>query len=79
MSVFTRGFTGRKAARDGRLPPGQYDAGSSWPVLTAELAPKIDLVGRVKEELRLLELTANLDALTGGQFSGSVARGGSAR
>lgn len=43
------------------------------------LAPKIDLVGRVKEELRLLELTANLDALTGGQFSGSVARGGSAR
>lgn len=36
------------------------------------LAPKTDLMARVKEELRLLELTANLDALTGGAFSGSV-------
>ena len=24
-----------------RLPPGQYDTGSSWPVLTAELSPKL--------------------------------------
>ena len=42
MSRFTRGFTGRGRARDARLPPGQYDAGSSWPVLTAELEPEID-------------------------------------
>ena len=27
--------------RDARLPPGQYDAGSSFPVLTAEVSPKL--------------------------------------
>ena len=38
----TRGFVGRRAsARDPRLPPGQYDVGSSWPVLTAESTPSI--------------------------------------
>src|SRR5256885_6570790 len=42
MSRFTRGFTGRnRGARDPRLPPGQYDTGSSWPVLTAEATPKL--------------------------------------
>ena len=38
----TRGFTGR--GRDGGrvgLPPGQYDTGASWPVLTAEATPKL--------------------------------------
>lgn len=40
------------------------------------LAPKSDPVALVKEELRLMELTANLDALTGGAFSAGVARGG---
>ena len=40
----TRGFLGRgKAARDPRLPPGQYDAGDQWPVLTAEVTPHLDL------------------------------------
>jgi DMSO/TMAO reductase YedYZ molybdopterin-dependent catalytic subunit len=39
----TRGFLGRgRAARDPRLPPGQYDTGRGWPVLTAEATPKID-------------------------------------
>jgi DMSO/TMAO reductase YedYZ molybdopterin-dependent catalytic subunit len=39
---FTRGFRGRgQAARDPRLPPGQYDTGSVWPVLTAEATPKL--------------------------------------
>ena len=32
---------GRSATRDRRLPPGQYDTGSSFPVLTAEVSPKI--------------------------------------
>jgi DMSO/TMAO reductase YedYZ molybdopterin-dependent catalytic subunit len=42
MSRFTRGFSGRKHAdRDERLPPGQYDAGKTWPVLTAEVTPKL--------------------------------------
>src|SRR5262249_36391688 len=39
----TRGFTGRRHdQRDPRLPPGQYDVGRDWPVLTAEVTPKID-------------------------------------
>jgi len=37
----TRGFFGRRGPRDPRLPPGQYDAGNSWPVLTAEVTPKL--------------------------------------
>ena len=41
MAKFTRGFAGRGAARDPRLPPGQYDAGKTWPVLTAEATPKL--------------------------------------
>jgi DMSO/TMAO reductase YedYZ molybdopterin-dependent catalytic subunit len=42
----TRGFFGReRGPRDERLPPGQYDTGSSWPVLTAEVTPTIDTAG----------------------------------
>jgi DMSO/TMAO reductase YedYZ molybdopterin-dependent catalytic subunit len=37
----TRGFLGRRSQRDPRLPPGQYDVGSGWPVLTAEPTPRI--------------------------------------
>jgi DMSO/TMAO reductase YedYZ molybdopterin-dependent catalytic subunit len=43
MAKFTRGFGGRGKARDPRLPPGQYDAGNQWPVLTAEVTPEPDL------------------------------------
>ena len=44
MAGFTRGFTGRgKKNRDPRLPPGQYDTGKRWPVLTAEATPKLDV------------------------------------
>jgi DMSO/TMAO reductase YedYZ molybdopterin-dependent catalytic subunit len=43
MARFTRGFTGRRQAeRAPRLPPGQYDTGSQWPVLTAEVTPRLD-------------------------------------
>jgi DMSO/TMAO reductase YedYZ molybdopterin-dependent catalytic subunit len=38
----TREFKGRGGAvRDPRLPPGQYDIGSDWPVLTAEATPNL--------------------------------------
>ncbi|HEY0890584.1 MAG TPA: sulfite oxidase-like oxidoreductase [Nocardioides sp.] len=38
----TRGFTGRpRRGRPDRLPPGQYDAGADWPVLTAEVTPQL--------------------------------------
>jgi DMSO/TMAO reductase YedYZ molybdopterin-dependent catalytic subunit len=44
MAESTRGFVGRgRAARDDRLPPGQYDARDDWPVLHAEATPAIDL------------------------------------
>ena len=44
MGKPTRGFLGRgKAARDPRLPPGQYDAGNQWPILNAEVTPQPDL------------------------------------
>jgi DMSO/TMAO reductase YedYZ molybdopterin-dependent catalytic subunit len=37
-------FTGHgRRPRDPRLPPGQYDAGDTFPVLTAEVSPRIDL------------------------------------
>jgi DMSO/TMAO reductase YedYZ molybdopterin-dependent catalytic subunit len=40
MPGITRGFSGRlHRARDERLPPGQYDVGADWPVLTAEVTP----------------------------------------
>jgi DMSO/TMAO reductase YedYZ molybdopterin-dependent catalytic subunit len=38
--AFTRGFRSR-GARDPRLPPGQYDIGADWPVLTAEVTPTV--------------------------------------
>jgi len=43
MAKFTRGFSGRGKPRDLRLPPGQYDTGNTWPVLSAEVTPKPDL------------------------------------
>ncbi len=43
MSGPTRGFTGRlHRVQDERLPPGQYDVGSDFPVLTAEVTPRLD-------------------------------------
>jgi DMSO/TMAO reductase YedYZ molybdopterin-dependent catalytic subunit len=43
MGRATRGFFGRgRGPRDERLPPGQYDTGRSWPVLTAEVTPRLD-------------------------------------
>jgi DMSO/TMAO reductase YedYZ molybdopterin-dependent catalytic subunit len=42
VAKITRGFVGRRN-RDLHLPPGQYDAGTHWPVLTAEVTPRLDL------------------------------------
>jgi len=42
MAKPTRGFLGRgQRQRDTRLPPGQYDAGRDWPVLNAEVTPRL--------------------------------------
>ena len=37
----TRGFTGRPRVHNPGLPPGQYDAGDDWPVLSAEVTPDL--------------------------------------
>jgi DMSO/TMAO reductase YedYZ molybdopterin-dependent catalytic subunit len=42
MAKFTRGFTGPRGGRATWLPPGQYDIGNGWPVLTAEPTPHLD-------------------------------------
>jgi DMSO/TMAO reductase YedYZ molybdopterin-dependent catalytic subunit len=41
--AITRGFKGRRRPLNDRLPPGQYDTGRQWPVLTAEPTPRLDL------------------------------------
>jgi DMSO/TMAO reductase YedYZ molybdopterin-dependent catalytic subunit len=39
----TRGFFRRRPEGPaGRLPPGQYDVGGGWPILTAEATPNLD-------------------------------------
>lgn len=41
MARFTRGFTGRRrGGPEGRLPPGQYDTGGGFPVLSAGPTPR---------------------------------------
>ncbi|MBO1330635.1 sulfite oxidase-like oxidoreductase [Streptomyces sp. VRA16 Mangrove soil] len=37
----TRGFVGRPREHDPGLPPGQYDARDEWPVLSAEVTPRL--------------------------------------
>jgi DMSO/TMAO reductase YedYZ molybdopterin-dependent catalytic subunit len=40
--AITRGFRGREeSVHDARLPPGQYDARDTWPVLHAETTPAL--------------------------------------
>jgi hypothetical protein len=40
------------------------------------LSPKRDTLGQVKQQIRLMELTASIDALTGGTFSQSLSTSG---
>jgi DMSO/TMAO reductase YedYZ molybdopterin-dependent catalytic subunit len=43
MTRMTRGFSGRtRKPHNDRLPPGQYDTGKDFPVLTAEVTPRLD-------------------------------------
>ena len=39
--VVTRGFVGRRGSGARNLPPGQYNVGDDWPVLTAEVTPNV--------------------------------------
>jgi len=40
--VAQRRFVGRRRPARDDLPPGQYDVGADWPVLTAEVTPRLD-------------------------------------
>jgi DMSO/TMAO reductase YedYZ molybdopterin-dependent catalytic subunit len=42
MSPSTFGRLFGAGERDPRLPPGQYDAGATFPVLTAEVSPRLE-------------------------------------
>jgi DMSO/TMAO reductase YedYZ molybdopterin-dependent catalytic subunit len=74
--TFTRGFSGRRA-RDPRLPPGQYDVGKDWPVLTAEATPRLStdnwtftVEGLVEEKTSWT--WAEMMALPPSQFMGDI-------
>ena len=74
--TFTRGFSGRRA-RDPRLPPGQYDVGNDWPVLTAEATPRLStdtwsftVEGLVEEKVSWT--WAEIMALPRSQFMGDI-------
>jgi DMSO/TMAO reductase YedYZ molybdopterin-dependent catalytic subunit len=43
MTTFSRGFRGRPSANAEKLPPGQYDIGDGFPVLSAGPTPTTDL------------------------------------
>ncbi len=43
MSVVARGFRRREGRSDDRLPPGQYDVGTNFPVLSAGPTPRTPL------------------------------------
>jgi DMSO/TMAO reductase YedYZ molybdopterin-dependent catalytic subunit len=78
MAKFTRGFTGRGGAgRDPRLPPGQYDTGRGWPVLTAEVTPTLDVATWTFRVEGLVEHPTTwtwdeIHALPGSEYAGDI-------
>ncbi|MDA8297351.1 MAG: sulfite oxidase-like oxidoreductase [Actinomycetota bacterium] len=78
MEHFTRGFSGRaRPARERELPPGQYDVGEDWPVLTAEATPRLDpatfsvaIGGLVASPVRFS--LAELDSLEHSTYRGAI-------
>ena len=77
MSSSFRRPANRSADRDPRLPPGQYDTGRSFPVLTAEATPRLDpqdwsfrVDGLVKEPRTWT--WAELHELPSSQFDGDI-------
>ena len=67
----TRGFFRATRRSEGRLPPGQYDTGSGWPVLTAEATPRVDLEAWKMTVDGLVETADDLD-VGGGPAAAAV-------
>ena len=58
----TRGFFRKRPdGPEGRLPPGQYDTGAGWPVLTAEATPRLDTAAWTMTVDGLVENPDDLD------------------
>jgi DMSO/TMAO reductase YedYZ molybdopterin-dependent catalytic subunit len=78
MAGITRGFTGRAhRPRDERLPPGQYDVGADWPVLTVEVTPHLDAAQWTMTVDGLVRTTATwsfdeLKALPNSEYAGDI-------
>lgn len=76
--AFTRGFGGgTRHGRDPRLPPGQYDVGSDWPVLTAEVTPRLSLDRWTFTIDGLIDAErtwtySDLQALPGSEYAGDI-------
>jgi len=74
----TRGFfRKRPEGPEGRLPPGQYDTGSGWPVLTAEATPRVDTDTWTMTVDGLVDRPSTWDwrqihALTGSTYVGDI-------
>jgi DMSO/TMAO reductase YedYZ molybdopterin-dependent catalytic subunit len=74
----TRGFQGRgRRSRDARLPPGQYDVGKSWPVLTAEPTPELSTASWAFTVEGLVEQPTTwtwdeINALPGSEYMGDI-------
>lgn len=81
MADWTRGFLGRRrdgaGQAGGRLPPGQYDAGATWPVMTAEPTPRIATEGWTFRVEGLVERPASwtwdeIHALPAAAYEGDI-------
>jgi DMSO/TMAO reductase YedYZ molybdopterin-dependent catalytic subunit len=78
MAGPTRGFAGRRrSTQPERLPPGQYDIGDEWPVLTAEVTPRLTPESWTMTIDGLVEVSrtwtwAELHALPGSEYRGDI-------
>jgi DMSO/TMAO reductase YedYZ molybdopterin-dependent catalytic subunit len=78
MAAANRGFArSRRHERDPRLPPGQYDVGSDWPVLTAEATPQVEAEQWTMTVDGLVETATTwswneVHALAGSEFEGDI-------
>ncbi|MCU1493270.1 MAG: Sulfite oxidase-related enzyme [Acidimicrobiaceae bacterium] len=76
--AFTRGFKGRGGGpRDPRLPPGQYDVGAEWPILSAEVTPSLPLASWTFSVDGLVERPVTwtwdeMQALPGSTYDGDI-------
>jgi DMSO/TMAO reductase YedYZ molybdopterin-dependent catalytic subunit len=74
----TRGFFGRgRRNQPAGLPPGQYDVGDTWPVLTAEVTPKLNTQAWTFSVEGLVQRTViwtweEIHALPASTYSGAI-------